>query len=514
MKLNNLSILFLFFFICISVNGQQTTYLNPVIPEDVADPCIIKIGNTYYASGTSSEWAPYYPFFESKDLINWTQKGYLFQKQPEWTTSSFWAPELFYHKNKLYAYYTARNKKGVSYIGVASTDSPDRPFIDHGVVVEWGSEAIDAFILEDNGELYISWKAYGLDKRPIELLGCKLSDDGLKLVGEPFSLMKDDEKIGMEGQYWFKKGEYYYMIYSTKSCCGPQSDYQVYVARSKSLKGPYEKYSGNPILEGDGKDVLSCGHGTITTTPDGRMFYLFHAYLKGQRFFQGRQVMLQEIVIGKDNWVQFTTGNKAELSQKIPFKKTVQRPASDFQDKFKSSTLSNKWTWNYPYSAINIKSGNGKLTLSGTPKADLQTGTALCIRPNSPNYSYETRVINKNSSFKGLTMYGDNKNLVAFGSIDNKLVIKMIKDGKENILSNIELLTAQPYLKIEINNGCQGNFFWSTDGKNWTKLSNTSAAFDLKDLVRWDRVARPGLIHIGKEEQPAEFSYFTFTNVK
>ena len=67
-------------------------------------------------------------------------------------------------------------------------------------------------------------------------------------------------------------------MYATNNCCGPKSDYQVYVARSKTLKGPYEKYEGNPILTGS-NDILSCGHGTVTTTPDGRMFYLCHAYL-------------------------------------------------------------------------------------------------------------------------------------------------------------------------------------------------------------------------------------------
>jgi beta-xylosidase len=48
--------LFLLFFVYITVNGQQSAYTNPVIREDIADPCIVKIGNTYYASGTSSEW--------------------------------------------------------------------------------------------------------------------------------------------------------------------------------------------------------------------------------------------------------------------------------------------------------------------------------------------------------------------------------------------------------------------------------------------------------------------------
>lgn len=86
-----------------------------------ADPSIIRIDDTYYATGTSSEWAPFYPVFTSKDMVNWKQAGHIFSKQPSWTSNSFWAPELFYHNSKVYCYYTARQKStGISYIGVAT----------------------------------------------------------------------------------------------------------------------------------------------------------------------------------------------------------------------------------------------------------------------------------------------------------------------------------------------------------------------------------------------------------
>ena len=244
---------------------QESYFTNPVIHGDVADPSIIRIDQTYYITGTSSEWAPYYPVFTSTDLVNWQQTGHVFDEKPEWTKSSFWAPEWYQHKGKVYVYYTARKQSdNISCIGVAVADSPTGKFKDYGPVVEFGKEAIDAFILEDKGKLYISWKAYGLDNQPIELLACKLTDDGLRLDGKPFSLLRDDERQGMEGQHWFKKDGYYYIIYSVRGCCGPQSDYAVSVARSKKLEGPYEKYQGNPILHGS-KEVLSIGHGTITT---------------------------------------------------------------------------------------------------------------------------------------------------------------------------------------------------------------------------------------------------------
>ena len=160
---------------------QTQTFTNPVIPGDIPDPSVIRIDDTYYATGTSSEWAPYYPMFTSKDLVNWTQVGHVFNQQPTWTSNSFWAPELFHHNGKVFCYYTARQKStGISYIGVASADSPLQEFTDHGPIIEYGKEAIDAFVFNDGGQLYISWKAYGLDNRPIELLGSKLSADGLR----------------------------------------------------------------------------------------------------------------------------------------------------------------------------------------------------------------------------------------------------------------------------------------------------------------------------------------------
>ena len=93
-----------------SMAQKQTYFTNPVIHGDVADPSILRIDDTYYATGTSSEWAPYYPVFTSKDLVNWKQTGHVFEQQPEWTKSSFWAPEWYYHNGKVYVYYTARKK--------------------------------------------------------------------------------------------------------------------------------------------------------------------------------------------------------------------------------------------------------------------------------------------------------------------------------------------------------------------------------------------------------------------
>ena len=123
------------------------------------------MGDTYYAAGTSSEWGPAFPMYSSKDLINWTYLGPVFSKLPAWTKGSYWAPELYYRNGTFFVYYTARRKSdGHSYIGVGTTRDLSKGFTDHGLLLEWTSEAIDAFVIEDAGKCYLTWKAYGLDK--------------------------------------------------------------------------------------------------------------------------------------------------------------------------------------------------------------------------------------------------------------------------------------------------------------------------------------------------------------
>lgn len=486
--------------------AQQFT--NPVIPGDFADPTVIRINNTYYACGTSSEWAPHYPIFEPTDLVNWDYVGPAFAKNPEWTKGSFWAPELYVMNNKIYLYYTARRASdGVSYIGVATTDDIKKGFEDHGCMVEFGTEAIDAFILEDDGKHYLSFKAYGLDPRPIELLCSELSSDGLQLVGEPFMLMRDDENIGLEGQYMFKKGDYYYILYSILSCCGAKSDYAVSVARSKSLRGPYELFEGgDPILQGDDVNIQSCRHGTVVETPEGKMYYLYHAYKKGDGFFNGRQGFLKELSMSDDNWPYFVTGKYASIKEPMPYDSIKQRPIADFLDTFEGDKIRPEWTWNFTFSDIKTEVKDQTLFLSGTPKSGNRYGTVLCLRSLFTDYEIATQVKDLQGISSGLTLYGDQDNLIFFGIEQGDVVLKQIEKGEEKVLFHNPAM-GDLHLRIVVADGCLASFYWSSDQKNWHPLPAVNQRLNVSYLPPWDRVFRPGLIHIGNENTPAQFSY-------
>jgi len=316
----------------ITANWQDQTpdtYQNPVIAGDFPDPTIIRVGNTYYAAGTSGNSVSCYPLYESTDLINWKKIGHIFNEHPSWASSAFWAPELYYKDGTYFAYYTAKRKSDrVSCIGVATTKDIHKGFTDQGIIIDWGEEAIDAFVFQDDdNKTYIVWKAYGLTKgRQVELLCSELSDDGLHLVGEHFTF--SDYAKGWkgggddEGPCLTKHDGTYYLFYSNGGCCDSRCNYCIRVARSKNLRSGWEQLP-EPILQGS--DVWRCpGHGTLVMTQDNRYFYMYHSF-NVANFGVGRQGMLDELVWDKQTgWPIFKNGNTPSVKAPVPFKKTKQ----------------------------------------------------------------------------------------------------------------------------------------------------------------------------------------------
>ena len=488
----------------LTVSGQDF-YMNPVIRGDVADPTVIRWGDVYYAAGTSSEWAPHYPLFRSSDLVNWEQVGHVFGQLPSWASSSFWAPELFVYQGKVYCYYTARSKTtGRSYIGVAIAETPEGEYVDHGPLVDFGTEDIDAFVFNANGRLYITWKAYGLDPRPIEILCQPLSGDGLHLEGEAVTLLVDEENIGMEGQCIFRRGDWYYLLYAARGCCGPGSDYEVRVARSRTLPSAFVPYEDNPILMGSA-DVLSIGHGTLVDTPDGRLFYLCHAYLRGDGFYCGRQPFLQELFVGSDEWPHFLTGRLACLRQPVPFPEVRQIAVSDFVDDFSEEELRDEWTWNYVYCDVSAQTAGGSLLLSGKAKGT-NRGAALCLRPATTDYAFSTVLVSGAKELSGLTFYGNNDDNVVFGCRNRRLQLVRRKAGEETLLFDTFCRSRRVYLKGTVTKGHHLSFSYSLDGSTW--IPATSNSLDGSDVMSWDRISRPGLYTEAPPLHPARFDHF------
>ena len=468
--------------------SQESVYRNPVIAGDFPDPTVIRVGDTYYVAGTSSEWAPPYRLYESKDLVNWTYLGPLFKEMPDWTMGSYWAPELFYRNGVYYVYYTARRRSdSKSFIGVATTRNIRQGFTDHGLLVEWTSEAIDAFVIELDGRLYITWKAYGLDHdRIIEILGSELTDDGLKLKGDVFPTIKADvdgwEGGGVEGQCLVKHGDYIYMFYAGNGCCGARCNYMAGVARARSIHGPWEKFAGNPILHSGGQWRCS-GHGTLVTTPEGRDFFIYHAYNTATNIFTGRQGLMDEVLWdAATGWPRFRYGTTPSLQAVAPYAGTVQQAIPDFFDKFDVSGLGIEWIWDVSQDKPSHQIKDGKLILSGgnSPLA----GNFFGLRPRGENYTLQA-VVEKSGSPAGISIYGTKDHAIGLSRIGNTMELWQVEKGVRSVLTTEEFPdTDQLTLFLEARFGqyCRFGFLRQND-----RQQQVGTLQHISSLPQWDR---------------------------
>ncbi|WP_176221474.1 glycoside hydrolase family 43 protein [Massilibacteroides vaginae] len=467
------------------------TYRNPVIPGDFPDPTVVRVGDTYYAATSSSEWALPYRLFRSADLVNWDYIGPAFHEVPEWLMGSFWAPELYYHNETFYIYYTARRKSDKrSYIGVATSKDLTKGFTDHGLIIEWTSEAIDAFIVDIDNKSYITWKAYGLDKRPIEILGAELSADRLKVVGEAFSMITADSDTwefgGFEGQCIVKNGEYLYMFYAGAGCCGRDCNYATGVARSKTIEGPWERYEGNPILFGD--DIWKCsGHGTLVETPDNRYFYLYHAYNVATNVHNGRQPMLDEVIWDKTTgWPKFRYGDTPSLQAEVPIAGTIQHKTPDFTDDFSGATLKKEWIWDVSKAKPQTTFAENTLKMQAD---ETQTGSFLGLQPRKGNYTFEVSLESQPTISTGIALYGTNNEAVGLSVKDQTIELWTIEKGKRTILAQAKSKQKEITLYVTTKYGNQCRFSW----KDANEIHPIGEVLNIDRLPQWDRPGNPGI---------------------
>lgn len=481
----------LMLFVC-SSNAQQL-----VLPGDHADPSVVKIGDTYWASATTSNWFPAFPLLKSKDLVHWTQQGYIFDQKPEWADYYFWAPEITYEKGKVYVYYAAHKKNGNLCVGVASANKPEGPYKDHGPLICQPDGSIDAFPMRDEkGKLFLIWKEDANSiKQPTPIWASEMNEERTALIGEKKELFRNEldwEHNLVEGVSMMKHGGYFYAFYAAAGCCGPGCNYVVGVARSKSLLGPWEKDTRGPALNNNPEWVCP-GHGT-PVQKNGKFYFLYHGYNKTSHAFTGREGLLTEFIFNKEGWVDF----KNEVSALNKHK-----PIS-IKDEFNNTRLSQNWQWSV-FQNANKSLKNGQLYLTALPGV---SGAFVGQKTLSGDYDATTVVITKQSSaWAGIAAIGDEKNIVSAMVKDNNLQVVVVKDGKETIVSSKDIsAVGKLYLRMQVRNGKDLTFAYSLDGKKFITLNVPAVNGDF--LPPWDRAVRAGLVSKDDSKLKAVFERF------
>lgn len=265
---------------------RSPAYTNPVLAHDAPDPSVIRAEDGFfYAYTTQSDWPTLknIPILRSPDLVRWRYVADAFPTKPRWVTTDMWAPHIHRVDDRYLLYYSARRFGSAGFaIGVASAPTPTGPFRDRGRPLLTGPRftTIDPFVYTTpEGHHLIYW---GSNSAPIRVQ--ELSADGMDVVGRPKPVLFPDEdneyESLVEGPWLVRRGGFYYLMYSGDACCEPDPHYAVLVARSRSPRGPFTKYEGNPILEAN-QHFYGPGHNATIRDSDGRDWILYHAFERG-----------------------------------------------------------------------------------------------------------------------------------------------------------------------------------------------------------------------------------------
>ena len=272
----------------------------------LADPFIFCENGVYYLYGTGA--ADGIAVCTSTDLMQWQwpqgKQMYLaLSKDDSYGEKWFWAPEVYHIGDLYYMYYSAEE-----HFCVATATSPLGPFVQKEKAPMREKKGIDnSLFIDDDGTPYLLFVNFNdgneiwMAEMEADLLHMK-PDTGRFLL----RMSQDWEKVWPsvnEGPFIVKHNGVYYLTYSANSYESPY--YGVGYATATSMRGPWTKYEGNPVLQfAVGFD--GTGHHALFVDNAGHRRIVFHSH--------NRRGRIQPRVIHIGSY-GFTPGGRLEVGE-------------------------------------------------------------------------------------------------------------------------------------------------------------------------------------------------------
>ena len=378
-------------------NGNGT-YTNPLFYDEFSDPDILRVGDDYYLAGTTMHTVPGLVILHSKDLVNWENISYCFDRfdfdddafslknGKEVYGQGIWAPCIRYANGQFYVFSNV-NGKGLQCYTSKDIRGPWKHHNMQGRIYDLG------VLFDDDGKIY-AIHGYGevhCTELKADMSGPKEETDRV--------IIPNGSAVG-EGHHMYKIDGMYYLISTDYKPNG-----RTLCSRSKHIYGPYETcvitadetygYHAAPITQVKGRinpdgtffgipnadvNATACSNihqGGIVQDQSGQWWALlmqdFHSI--------GRTVTLAPIT-WKDGWPFLGLPGNLGRAPRTWFKPQVSASASLSQqvlphapynrnEDFNGRGLGRVWQWNHNPEESMWSLTKGRLRLNTMPADQL-----------------------------------------------------------------------------------------------------------------------------------------------
>ena len=242
---------------------------SPILPGFYPDPSICRVGDDYYLATSSFEYFPGVPLFHSRDLTTWAQIGNVLSRPTQLTvraghvgaSKGIYAPTLRFHDGLFWLTTMNFEDAGKGHLIVHATD-PAGEWSDP--VYTEGAVGLDPDLAWDHdGTCYVTWASpwLGIAQAQVDPLTGKLGS-------EPASIWSGTGLADAEAPHLFHREGYWYLVLAEG---GTDRGHCVTIARSRSIRGPFDGNPANPILTHRSTDhpIQSTGHADFVGLVDG-----------------------------------------------------------------------------------------------------------------------------------------------------------------------------------------------------------------------------------------------------
>lgn len=483
---------------------DESSFYNPILPGWYSDPTLCTNGEGDYFLATSTfTYVPGVPVFHSRDLVNWKKIGHVLTRESQMknfrhqhVSGGIFAPDMKYNPaNKTYYMITTNVGAGNFFV---KTQDPWGEWSEPVYLPE--VQGIDpSFFFDTDGRAYIVNNDDAPDGKP-EYPGhrtvriVEFDTDTEKCIGERKILVNkgwrpQDKPIWCEGPHIYNvDGTYYLMTAEGGTAIG----HSEVIYRGKSPMGPFEPWSGNPILtqrdlDPNRPDAVTCaGHADMVQTPEGDWWAVFLACrpIDGDYENLGRETFLLPVNWTEDGWPYMT--RRGEAIPLIASRPGVKRGEKvtfgnfEWTDSFTSPVLDMEWHTLRGDAAdlYTLSNPAGHLTLkcSDVPTTEKDVSAFMGRRVQHHKYECEAHMIFEPADslqHAGIVVFKDETHQYQLarraGDDFDCIVLRKVDDTGVSELANASMGVDVKGVDLKVvSNGTSYDFLFSTDrGESW-----------------------------------------------